>query len=93
MSGDPNAQAPHRATPGNRPSTLILMQRLSPHALGQLLALYEHKVFVQGVIWNLNSFDQWGVEFGKRLARSLAERAQGASDPSTQAILDRLRAR
>ena len=93
MSGDPHPEAPHRATPGNRPSTVILMQRLSPHSLGQLLALYEHKVFVQGVIWNLNSFDQWGVEFGKRLARSLAERSEGVSDPSTRAILTRLRAR
>ena len=59
---------PHRCFAGNRPSNTILMDRVSPRTLGMLLALYEHKVFVQGVIWNINSFDQWGVELGKQLA-------------------------
>jgi glucose-6-phosphate isomerase len=60
--------APHRVFPGNRPSTTIVLPRLDPYSLGALIAFYEHKVFVQGVIWNINSFDQWGVELGKQLA-------------------------
>jgi glucose-6-phosphate isomerase len=63
---------PHRAYAGNRPSSLILFERLDPRTLGRLVALYEHKVFVQGVIWDINSFDQWGVELGKALASTLA---------------------
>ena len=73
--GDP-AEAehgPHQDYPGNRPSSLLLFDRLDPATLGRLIALYEHKVFVQGVIWNVNSFDQWGVELGKRLASQLTE--------------------
>lgn len=93
MSGARHPDAPHRSSPGNRPSTTILLERLSPHALGQLLALYEHKVFVLGVIWNLNSFDQWGVEQGKELARALTGGGAAAADPSTRAMLERLRAR
>ena len=62
------ALAPHRVFPGNRPSNTIVLQRLDPCSLGALIALYEHKVFVQGAIWNINSFDQWGVELGKQLA-------------------------
>lgn len=68
-------QLPHRLYPGNRPSTTIEIERLTPHALGALIALYEHKVFVQGTIWGINSFDQWGVELGKQLA---GERLAGA---------------
>ncbi len=64
---------PHRRYPGDRPSSLILIERLDPAALGQLIALYEHKVFVQGIIWDINSFDQWGVELGKELATELAD--------------------
>ncbi|MBU2230914.1 MAG: glucose-6-phosphate isomerase, partial [Alphaproteobacteria bacterium] len=63
--------APHRTFTGNRPSTAILMDRLTPQTLGALLALYEHKTFVEGVIWDINSFDQWGVELGKVLARAI----------------------
>jgi glucose-6-phosphate isomerase len=63
-----DALLPHRVFPGNRPSSSILLKKLDPHALGLLLALYEHKVFVQSVIWRINAFDQWGVELGKRLA-------------------------
>jgi len=76
---------PHKIHPGNRPSSLLLFPRLGPKTLGKLIALYEHKVFVQGVIWGINSFDQWGVELGKKLASSLApavERPASARDVS-----------
>ncbi|MEJ0013337.1 MAG: glucose-6-phosphate isomerase [Bauldia sp.] len=63
--------APHKVSPGNRPSNTILYRKLDPHTLGMIIALYEHKVFVQGVIWGINSFDQWGVELGKTLATEL----------------------
>jgi len=87
--------APHRAFPGNRPSTTILMERLTPETLGALLALYEHKTFVEGVIWDINSFDQWGVELGKVLAkRVLAAAHEGRApeirDPSTRSLFGRL---
>jgi glucose-6-phosphate isomerase len=65
---------PHRQHPGNRPSSTIALERLDARGLGRLLALYEHKVFTQGVIWNINSFDQWGVELGKQLARDILKR-------------------
>ncbi|UVW27840.1 glucose-6-phosphate isomerase [Massilia sp. H6] len=71
--------APHKTFPGNRPSNTILMERLTPATLGALIALYEHKTFVQGVIWDLNSFDQWGVELGKVLAKKIE--AELAFDP------------
>jgi glucose-6-phosphate isomerase len=64
---------PHRTHPGNKPSNTILFEALTPNTLGQLIALYEHKVFVEGVVWGIDSFDQWGVELGKRLASGLAE--------------------
>ena len=63
--------APHRSFPGNRPSSLIMMDALSPEHLGALIAAYEHKVFTQGVIWNINSYDQWGVELGKAQCNAL----------------------
>jgi glucose-6-phosphate isomerase len=63
---------PHKVHPGSRPSTLILFEKLDPATLGRLVAFYEHKVFTQGVIWGINSFDQWGVELGKKLAAQLA---------------------
>ncbi|HUH09169.1 MAG TPA: glucose-6-phosphate isomerase [Brevundimonas sp.] len=90
-----DALAPHKTFPGNRPSTAILMDRLTPQTLGALIALYEHKTFVEGVIWDINSFDQWGVELGKVLARAvLKDVAAGAPspdlDPSTAALLTRL---
>ena len=71
--------AEHKAHPGNRPSNTILFGELSPESLGQLVALYEHKVFVEGIIWGINSFDQWGVELGKRLATRLADVVSDAS--------------
>lgn len=87
--------APHRTFTGNRPSTAIVMERLTPETLGALLALYEHKTFVEGVIWDINSFDQWGVELGKVLARAILKDvdAGGPSadlDPSTAALMTRL---
>lgn len=92
------ALLPHKVFPGNRPSTTVLFDRLDPRTLGTLLALYEHRIFVQGVIWGVNSFDQWGVELGKQLAaRILPELAEGAAegahDGSTQALIARIRAR
>ena len=87
--------APHKAFPGDRPSTTILMDALSPEAVGALIALYEHKTFVEGVIQDINSFDQWGVELGKALAKTvLADVAAGEPssglDPSTAELLKRL---
>ncbi|QFU02712.1 Glucose-6-phosphate isomerase [Halomonas sp. THAF5a] len=76
--------------PGNRPSSTLLLDELTPKNLGALIALYEHKVFVQGVIWNINSFDQWGVQLGKRIAGEISERLDAHSqdfDPSTQGLL------
>jgi glucose-6-phosphate isomerase len=87
---------PHRTFPGNRPSNTLLAEELTPRTLGALVALYEHKVFVQGVIWNVNSFDQWGVELGKALAGRIAAELSGASEPdhdgSTSALIRRYRA-
>lgn len=87
--------ASHRTFAGNRPSTAIVMERLTPETLGALLALYEHKTFVEGVIWDINSFDQWGVELGKVLAKAILKDvdAGGPSadlDPSTAALMRRL---
>jgi glucose-6-phosphate isomerase len=86
-----DAIAPHRVFPGNTPSNMIVYPKLTPRILGQLVALYEHKVFVQGVIWGLNSFDQWGVELGKQLAgnilRELDGTATGNHDSSTAALI------
>ncbi len=90
-----SSEARHKTLPGNRPSSTLLLRRLSPRALGGLIALYEHKVFVEGAVWNVNSFDQWGVEHGKNLARALLpqllEGAEAAGlDSSTRALLARL---
>jgi glucose-6-phosphate isomerase len=82
---------PHKIHPGNRPSTLILFPRLGPRTLGKLIALYEHKVFVQSVIWGINAFDQWGVELGKKMATALipaVEKADGQhADPAIAGLL------
>jgi glucose-6-phosphate isomerase len=77
VAGSPRELATFRTFPGNRPSTLILADALSPRMLGRLVALYEHKTFVQGVIWNVDSFDQWGVELGKTLARRILPALEG----------------
>jgi glucose-6-phosphate isomerase len=78
---DIEALLPHKTFPGNRPSNTILMDQLTPAAVGALIALYEHKVFVQGVVWDVNSFDQWGVELGKVLAKTIQAELTGAADP------------
>jgi len=84
-----------RTFPGNRPSSLFLYPELTPKVLGSLIALYEHKVFVQGAIWNLNSFDQWGVELGKQLARAILPELEGGQigdhDASTRALIEHCR--
>ncbi|MDJ0867382.1 MAG: glucose-6-phosphate isomerase [Myxococcota bacterium] len=95
--GVPAAQVPHRTFPGNRPTNTILAAQLDPATLGKLVALYEHKVFVQGSIWRINSFDQWGVELGKVLAQRIIPELESESDPelahdtSTNALIRRYR--
>jgi glucose-6-phosphate isomerase len=85
----------HKHFPGNRPSTFLLLERLTPASLGALIALQEHRVFVSGAIWGINSFDQWGVELGKVLAKDIAPRLQSGDmaglDGSTAGLLQRLR--
>ncbi|MFP4683992.1 MAG: glucose-6-phosphate isomerase, partial [Ectothiorhodospira sp.] len=90
--------APHRVFEGNRPSNTLLFDRLTPRTLGRLIALYEHRIFVQGVIWNVNSFDQWGVELGKQLARTVlddlrADTPATGHDASTNGLIDWYRGR
>jgi len=89
------AAIPHRVFRGNRPSNTLLLPRLDAYHLGALLALYEHRTFVQSVIWDINAFDQWGVELGKQLAVEVIRAAKGAGDdgldPSTRALLSRVR--
>jgi glucose-6-phosphate isomerase len=94
MQGQADAGG-HRHFPGNRPSTFLVLDALTPESLGALLALQEHRVFVSGSLWGLNSFDQWGVELGKVLARDLAPRLQSGDatglDGSTAGLLRHLR--
>ncbi|MCD4866586.1 MULTISPECIES: glucose-6-phosphate isomerase [Pseudomonas] len=90
--------APHKVIPGNRPSNTLVLERISPRRLGALVALYEHKVFVQSVIWGINCFDQWGVELGKELGKDVYQhiigRSEGkADDGSTQGLIDYFRGR
>jgi glucose-6-phosphate isomerase len=93
----PPEEVPHRTFPGNRPSNSIIISELSPFTLGQLIALYEHKTFTQGAIWNINSFDQWGVELGKRLAQMIVpelattDEPELAHDSSTNRLIRRYR--
>jgi glucose-6-phosphate isomerase len=95
--GSPDWLVPHRTFQGNRPSNTILLPRLTPAALGKLVALYEHSVFTQGVIWNIDSFDQWGVELGKVLAQRIIPELGGSAEPplnhdsSTNALIRRYR--
>ena len=95
--GTPDNLIPHRTFEGNRPSNTILAERLTPGTLGALVALYEHSVFVQGAIWNIDSFDQWGVELGKALAKRTAAEIASASEPvlahdsSTNGLIRRYR--
>ena len=90
------ALLPHRVLPGNRPTNTLLFRRLDPFTMGALVALYEHKAFVQGIIWNINSFDQWGVELGKKLAGEMLADLDGDvpvdnHDPSTNGLINRLK--
>ncbi|OUR71102.1 glucose-6-phosphate isomerase [Methylophaga sp. 41_12_T18] len=90
------ALLPHKVFPGNRPSNILLFSKLTPEMLGQLVAMYEHKVFVQGAIWNINSFDQWGVELGKQLAKAILpdladDAAISAHDSSTTNMIKLIR--
>jgi glucose-6-phosphate isomerase len=80
--GTPNWLVPHRVFEGNRPSNIILAERLTPETLGKLVALYEHSVFIQGVIWNIDSFDQWGVELGKQLAQRIIPELESKEKPA-----------
>jgi glucose-6-phosphate isomerase len=95
--GTPEAIVPHRVMEGNRPTNVILVERLTPHALGTLIALYEHSVFTQGVVWGIDSFDQWGVELGKALAQRIIPELAAESEPelghdsSTNALIRRYR--
>src|SRR5260221_619102 len=95
--GTPPSLLPHRTFEGNRPSTVILADRLTPQILGSLVALYEHSVFTQGVIWDINSFDQWGVELGKALAKRIVPELQAREEPqllhdsSTNTLIQRFR--
>jgi glucose-6-phosphate isomerase len=94
--GIPEHQQAHRVFPGNRPSTTIVAERLTPSVLGQLIALYEHIVFVQGCVWDINSFDQWGVELGKALANRITPELTSTEPPdhdvSTTALIEWYRA-
>jgi glucose-6-phosphate isomerase len=96
LAGVPERLVPHKVMPGNRPTTFLLLERLTPFALGSLVALYEHVVFTQGAVWGIDSFDQWGVELGKELAVKLApvlggEPATEQLDASTAALVERIR--
>jgi glucose-6-phosphate isomerase len=79
--GTPDWLVPHRVFEGNRPSNTILAERLTPEILGKLVALYEHSVFTQGTIWNIDSFDQWGVELGKVLAQKIIGELESPTEP------------
>ncbi len=96
--GTPEAVIPHRVMEGNRPSNVIMVDRLTPRSLGSLVALYEHSVFTQGAVWGIDSFDQWGVELGKALAKRIVPELQSSAEPelghdsSTNALIRRYRA-
>ena len=93
--GTPESVVPHRVMEGNRPTNTLLCDILTPRLLGSLVALYEHSVFVQGTIWNIDSFDQWGVELGKQLAQRIIPELTSSSEPelshdsSTNALIRR----
>jgi glucose-6-phosphate isomerase len=97
--GTPDWLNPHRVFEGNRPSNVIMADKLDPHTLGVLVALYEHSVFTQGVVWGINSFDQWGVELGKQLAQHIIPELESPTEPelkhdsSTNALIRRYRAK
>ena len=91
-----NELAPHKVIPGNQPNNLLLMDQVTPRTLGALIALYEHRTFVQGVIWGLDSFDQWGVELGKQLGKGILRQLEdgqpaNSGDSSTDGLIDLFR--
>ncbi len=94
---DPQTLAKHRTFPGNRPSTTLLLDALTPRSLGALIALYEHRVFTSGAVWGINSFDQWGVELGKALAQRIVPELESQAEPalahdtSTNSLIRRYR--
>ena len=84
---------PQKTFAGNKPTNSILVQKITPRALGMLVAMYEHKIFTQGVIWNINSYDQWGVELGKQLAKAILPELEGGTpvtshDSSTNGLIN-----
>ncbi|HAB31821.1 MAG TPA: glucose-6-phosphate isomerase, partial [Cryomorphaceae bacterium] len=94
--GRPKAATAYKVFEGNRPTSTLLFDALTPYALGSLIALYEHKIFYQGVVWNIYSYDQWGVELGKEMANAIlpeleGDGALGLHDPSTSALLQHVR--
>jgi glucose-6-phosphate isomerase len=97
VEGTDDAVVPHRVFEGNRPTNVILAELLTPHALGALVALYEHSVFTQGTVWGIDSFDQWGVELGKVLAKRIIPELESQREPelrhdaSTNALIRRYR--
>jgi glucose-6-phosphate isomerase len=99
MKGDALAALlPHKVFPGNRPTNSLLYAKLDPRTLGRLIALYEHKIFVQGTIWNVNPYDQWGVELGKKLANAILPelRSEGevsSHDASTNGLINEIKQR
>ena len=89
--------APHKVFSGNRPTNSIFLKKITPRALGSLIALYEHKIFTQGIVWNINSFDQWGVELGKQLAKAILPELEGqkaavSHDSSTNGLINHYKA-
>jgi glucose-6-phosphate isomerase len=96
--GTPEDVVPHRVMPGNRPTNVLLAEQLTPFRLGTLVALYEHVVFTQATVWDIDPFDQWGVELGKALAQAIAPELESETDPvlhhdpSTNALVRRYRA-
>ncbi|MBF0940813.1 MAG: glucose-6-phosphate isomerase, partial [Schaalia georgiae] len=98
VEGTPEAIVPARVFTGNRPTTSIMAPALTPSVLGQLIALYEHITFVEGAVWGIDSFDQWGVELGKVLAKQILPAIEGdagaldSQDPSTRALIEYYRA-
>ena len=87
---------PHKVFEGNRPTTSILFDKLTPKTLGQLIALYEHKIFVQGILWDINSYDQWGVEYGKQIAQQILPQLTSVDkvenyDSSTNGLINHIK--
>jgi glucose-6-phosphate isomerase len=88
-AGQLEALLPHKVNPGSRPNTIVLFRQLDPATLGRLIALYEHSVFTQSVVWGINAFDQWGVELGKKLTAQLAPAVQdpGGGHPAPASVV------